>query len=84
MSESAFTPNWRYNPIKHELQFWFSPTQAVAFQESLLKELEKLPLAPPMMFAEVVQLVGQGHIGAIGGWRNISHENLLKLPISTR
>lgn len=84
MAESTFAPSWRYNPLKHELQFWLSPTQAVAFQESLLKELEKLPLTPPMMFAEVMQFVSQGHIGAIGGWRNCNHQNLLKLPPSTR
>lgn len=83
MAESTFSPSWRYNPLKHELQLWFSPTQAVAFEESLLKELEKLPLTNTN-FVECMQLVSQGHIGAIGGWRNCSHQALLKLPPSTR
>jgi hypothetical protein len=42
MAESNFSPTWRYNPIKRELQLFTSPTQAIAFQESFLKELEKV------------------------------------------
>lgn len=82
-TESSFVPTWRYNPLKHELQFWFSPTQAACYTEPVLKVLEKLPIMP-VSLQEAVQAMQAGKVDAIGGWRNCSHEGFSKLPISTR
>jgi len=81
--QTTFAPSWRYNPVKHQLQLLYSPTQGLAFEEGLLKVLEALPLTNTS-FGECMQAMAQGQIGAIGGWRNCSHQALLKLPMSTR
>lgn len=84
---SEFAPHWRYNPIKRQLQFWISPTQGLAFESSLLKELEKEPLVPAG-FVDTMQIMQANEVRQekipLGGWRNCSHEALIKLPISTR
>lgn len=83
----TFSPSWRYNPVKHQLQLLYSPTQGLAFEEGLLRVLEALPLTHTP-FAECVEALNSGDLlrvaTTVGGWRNCSHGALLKLPMSTR
>jgi hypothetical protein len=44
MAESNFSPTWRYNPIKRQLQIWTSPVEALVFEESLLKAISAMGL----------------------------------------
>lgn len=79
----GFTPTWRYNPLKRQLQFWFSPVNALVFAQPFLDALAQADV-PPFTFGEALQVASKEGVLAIGGWRNLGHEALSKLPISTR
>jgi hypothetical protein len=35
----GFSPTWRYNPVKRQLQIWISPVQCLAFGADVLAAL---------------------------------------------